>query len=78
MSAWTGGTANREYRRGSRAEEVVTGELRRYLRRQVMLYLADCRRFRLEPSEGKCLQVVYTANEGQKQAVRDLYAEAAQ
>ena len=73
MGEWTGGIANREYRRGTRTEPVLTEELRRRLAGQVKNYLADARKFRLKPSEERCLAVVYTANDKQKKYVADEY-----
>lgn len=73
---WTGGIANREWQRGTapRAAEVVSEAKRLELEAQVKRYLADCRRFDLEPSERMALKIVFHKGREQAEAVRDAYA----
>jgi len=73
---WTGGTANREWQRGTRAEPVVDAEA---VKAQVLRYLADCRRWAHmlrpsdHPTEDGVLKVVYTQTDRQRQAVLDVF-----
>lgn len=47
-SRWTGGRANREWQRGSVPKPEPMARL--YLLEQLRAYLADCKRFRLDPA----------------------------
>lgn len=65
-SRWTGGLANREWQAGNKVEQPVDAD---YITKQVRIYLADCKRFGLTPTEVIALKIVYHANDAQKDAI---------
>ncbi len=65
-SRWSGGAANRSWQSGTRIEPPTETDV---IEKQVRGYLADCKRFRLTPSEDGAHQVVF----GPKDAVQAAY-----
>lgn len=70
----TGSIANYEWQTGTRVEQPVDTE---YITGQVRRYLRDCTRFRLVPSQGTCLKVVFHANSAQEAAITGAFQELA-
>ena len=73
---WTGGTANRGWQTGTRPAAVVDVDA---ITTQVRSYLADCRKFRLDPQYHPTLdgvlKLVFWRGDAQKQAVLAIYRQ---
>lgn len=71
---WTGGLANREYRRGTRAEPPPVDA--QAILAQVRSYLADCALFKAllraadHPTEEGALKIVYCRTERHREVAR--------
>jgi hypothetical protein len=75
---WTGGAANREWQRGSRAEQPVNIP---YLVLQVKAYMEDCERFRAilgpgHPNWNAAKHVIFCRNDEERHAALVIFSRA--